>query len=164
LELAHLELGRYGQRLYELARRIDRSAIVANRVSKSVSAITFWYGGIGAGILAAVLVVLIRTFVFSPETDLISRISYDLVFVLFSFFMAQARRAKSELDVRVAKRTAALSQANEELQLEISERRRAEEALQAHLSAPALVRPVPQSAPFQRKSWLRQRARRVPRY
>jgi transcriptional regulator with GAF, ATPase, and Fis domain len=73
--------------------------------------------------------------VFSPETDLISRISYDIVFVLFSFFMAQARCAKSELEVRVAKRTAALSQANEELQLEISERRRAEEALKENVTA-----------------------------
>jgi DNA polymerase-4 len=39
-ELAHLEerFGRYGQRLYELARGMDRSPVVPNRVSKSVSA------------------------------------------------------------------------------------------------------------------------------
>jgi transcriptional regulator with GAF, ATPase, and Fis domain len=98
-------------------------------------AITFWYGGIGPGILAAVLVVLIRTFVFSRGIDLISRISYDLVFILFSVFMAQATRARNELEVRVAKRTAALTKANEDLQLEIVERRRAEEALQEHVTA-----------------------------
>src|SRR5277367_2890021 len=93
-------------------------------------AITFWYGGVTPGILAVVLVVLIRTFVFSTGTDLISRISYDLVFVLFSVFMAQATPAGNELEVRVAKRTAALTKANEDLQLEIVERKRAEEALQ----------------------------------
>src|ERR1700739_3544804 len=43
-------------------------------------AITFWYGGIGPGVLATVLVVLIRTFIFSRGIDLISRIAYDLVF------------------------------------------------------------------------------------
>ncbi len=85
-------------------------------------AITFWYGGVPPGILAVVLVVLIRTFVFSGGTDLISRISYDLVFVLFSVFMAQATRARNELEARVAKRTAALTKANEDLQLENVER------------------------------------------
>ena len=94
-------------------------------------AITFWYGGVIPGILAVVLVVLIRTFVFSTGIDLISRISYDLVFVLFSVFMAQATRARNELEVRVAKRTAALTKANEDLQLENMERKRAEESLQA---------------------------------
>lgn len=40
LELVHLEerFGRYGKRLYELARGIDHSPVVANRVSKSISA------------------------------------------------------------------------------------------------------------------------------
>jgi DNA polymerase IV len=40
LELAELEakFGRYGQRLYELARGIDHNPVVANRVSKSISA------------------------------------------------------------------------------------------------------------------------------
>ncbi len=98
-------------------------------------AITFWFGGIGPGILAAVLVVLIRTLVFSRGIDVISRVSYDLVFVLFSVFMAQATRARNELEIRVAKRTAALTKANEDLQLEIVERKRAEESLQEHVTA-----------------------------
>src|ERR1700758_1311180 len=91
-------------------------------------AITFWYAGIGPGILALVLAVLSRTFFFQPEVDWISRIAYDLVFLLFSFFMLQATRAKNELEWRVAKRTAALTKSNEDLHQEISERKRAEEA------------------------------------
>jgi len=98
-------------------------------------AITFWYAGIGPGILAMVLAVLIRTFFFQPEVDWISRLAYDLVFVLFSFFMLQATRAKNELESRVAKRTAALTKANEDLHQEISERKRAEEALQENVLA-----------------------------
>ena len=98
-------------------------------------AITFWYAGIGPGILALVLAVLIRTFFFQPEVDWISRIAYDLVFVLFSFFMLQATRAKNELEWRVAKRTAALTKANEDLHQEISERKRAEVALQENVAA-----------------------------
>ncbi len=98
-------------------------------------AITFWYGGVTPGILAVVLVVLIRTFVFSTGIDLISRVSYDLVFILFSVFMTQATRARNELESRVAKRTAALTKANEDLQLEILERKRAEGALQEHVAA-----------------------------
>jgi transcriptional regulator with GAF, ATPase, and Fis domain len=98
-------------------------------------AITFWYGGIWPGILATVMVVLIRTFIFSRGIDLISRTAYDIVFVLFSVFMAQATRARNELEVRVAKRTAALTKANEDLQIENVERKRAEEALQEHVTA-----------------------------
>ena len=91
--------------------------------------------GSGLEILATGLVMWIRTFVFRPEIDLISRIAYDLVFILFSFFMSQATLARNELEVRVSKRTAALSQANEELQVEISDRKRAEDALQEHITA-----------------------------
>ena len=92
-------------------------------------AFTFWYGGIGPGVLAVVLVLLIRTLFFTHGIDLISRISYDLVFILFAVFMTQAKRARNELEVRVAKRTAALTKANEDLRLEIMERKRAEEVL-----------------------------------
>jgi transcriptional regulator with GAF, ATPase, and Fis domain len=98
-------------------------------------AITFWYAGIGPGILALVLAVLIRTFFFQPEVDWISRIAYDVVFVLFSFFMLQATRAKNHLEWIVTRRTAALTRSNETLQQEVAERKRAEEALQENVEA-----------------------------
>jgi len=98
-------------------------------------AITFWYAGIGPGILALVLAVLIRTFFFQPEVDWISRIAYDLVFALFSFFMLQATRAKNHLEWIVSRRTAALTRTNEALQQEVAERKRAEEALQQNVKA-----------------------------
>src|ERR1700735_475656 len=98
-------------------------------------AITFWYAGTGPGVVALVLAVLIRTFLFQPEVDWISRITYDFVFLLFSFFMLQATRAKNELEARVGKRTAALTNANEDLHREIAERKRAEDALQENVSA-----------------------------
>jgi formate hydrogenlyase transcriptional activator len=98
-------------------------------------AITFWFGGIRPGILAVILAVLIRTFFFQPEIDLISNLIYDFVFILFAVFMTQATRARNELESRVAKRTAALTRANEELKLEVVERKRAEEALQENVVA-----------------------------
>jgi transcriptional regulator with GAF, ATPase, and Fis domain len=97
--------------------------------------VTFWFGGIRPGILALILAVLIRTFFFQPDVDLISRIIYDLVFILFAVFMTQATRARNELESRVAKRTAALTRANEELKQEVAERKRAEEALQENVAA-----------------------------
>jgi PAS domain S-box-containing protein len=92
-------------------------------------AITFWYGGIGPGILTALLAALIRTFVFQPGVDSLSRIVYDLVFVIFAVLMVQATRARNELEVRVAERTAALTRANQDLKIEIAERRSIEEKL-----------------------------------
>jgi transcriptional regulator with GAF, ATPase, and Fis domain len=97
-------------------------------------AVTFWYGGVRPGLLALVLVVIIRTFFRWPENEVISRVIYDLVFVLFAFFMLQATRARNELEARVVKRTAALIQANEDLKLEVSERKRAEEALRENMA------------------------------
>jgi transcriptional regulator with GAF, ATPase, and Fis domain len=58
-----------------------------------------------------------------------------VVFVLFSFFMLQATRAKNHLEWIVTRRTAALTRSNETLQQEVAERKRAEEALQENVEA-----------------------------
>lgn len=78
-------------------------------------AITFWYGGIGPGLLASLLAAIIRTSFFGPEVSLASRIGYDLIFALFAWLMIQATRARHELENRVTARTADLVQANEKL-------------------------------------------------
>jgi PAS domain S-box-containing protein len=78
-------------------------------------AITFWYVGIGPGLLAALLAAIIRNDFFGPEVGLASRISYDLIFVLFAWLMIQAARARHKLEDRVSARTADLVKANDEL-------------------------------------------------
>ena len=95
----------------------------------SAIAITFWYGGTMPGILAAVLSSLVRTYFFAPEANALSRLLYDLVFLLFALLMTQGTRARDQLEANVAERTADLTLANEELKIEIAERKLAEEAL-----------------------------------
>jgi PAS domain S-box-containing protein len=94
----------------------------------SAIAITFWYGGNKPGILAALLASIIR-YSHWTEASALSRALYDVVFVIFALLMMGVNRARGELEVRVAQRTAELTRANEELSLEIAERKRAEEKL-----------------------------------
>lgn len=94
----------------------------------SAIAITFWYGGTKPGIVAALLASIIR-YTHWSEADAVSRALYDLVFVIFALLMVGVNRARGELEVRVAQRTAELTRANEDLNLEIAERKRAEEQL-----------------------------------
>jgi signal transduction histidine kinase/ActR/RegA family two-component response regulator len=54
---------------------------------------------------------------------------YDSAFLVFALLMIWAMRARNELEVRVAERTAELTRANEDLKLEIAERKLAEEAV-----------------------------------
>jgi len=95
----------------------------------SAIAITFWYGGTKPGIVAAVLSALVRTYLFDPEINTVSRLLYDLVFLVFALLMTGIARSRKELEVRVADRTAELTQANNDLKLEIAERNRAEAEL-----------------------------------
>ncbi|PYX92492.1 MAG: hypothetical protein DMG71_17885, partial [Acidobacteria bacterium] len=94
----------------------------------SAIAITFWYGGIKPGILAALLASIVRYFHWS-EVGVMSRILYDLVFLIFALLMTILTQARDELELRVAERTADLTRANQDLSLEIAERKRAEEKL-----------------------------------
>lgn len=106
-----------------------RLPLAFNAFALSAIAITFWYGGTRPGILAAVVSALARSFVFDPAVNRISRVLYDLVFLVFALLMTWATRARDELEVRVAERTAELTRANKELSREISERKFAEEKL-----------------------------------
>src|ERR1700732_183447 len=50
----------------------------------SAIAITFWYGGTKPGIVAVLLSSLIRGFIFEGETTRLSRVLFNLVFLLFA--------------------------------------------------------------------------------
>jgi PAS domain S-box-containing protein len=95
----------------------------------SAIAVTYWYGGTLPGIFAALLSLLVRGYYFEPEISTVSRVLYDLVFLIFALLMTRITRTRNELEVRVAERTAELTRANEDLKLEIAERKQAEEKL-----------------------------------
>jgi PAS domain S-box-containing protein len=94
----------------------------------SAIAITFWYGGTKPGIVAALLASIIRYSHWS-EANAVSRALYDLVFVIFAVLMTGVNRARGELEIKVAQRTAELTKANNDLSLEIAERRNSEQKL-----------------------------------
>ena len=95
----------------------------------SAIAVTFRYGGTMPGILAALLSALSRNYVFEPEINVVSRLLYDLVFLIFVMLMIHFTRERKKLEGRVAERTAKLTRVNEDLRLEIAERKQAEDAV-----------------------------------
>ena len=117
--------------------------------------ISTWYGGTGPGVVAVVLATLVLDFFFvSPARGFTLRaadLPYMAQFVLpalLSGWFTKKRKeaetalkeARDQLDAKVQQRTAQLRNTNEKLQSEITERKRAEEAVHktqadlAHLS------------------------------
>src|SRR6266403_329105 len=82
----------------------------------SAIAITFWYGGTKPGIVAVLLSSLIRGYIFEAETSSLSRVLYELVFLIFAILMIWVRRKREALEVEVADRTTKLTAVNEDLQ------------------------------------------------
>ncbi len=63
----------------------------------SAIAITFWYGGTKPGIVAVLLSSLIRGYIFEAETSSLSRVLYELVFLIFAILMILVRRRREAL-------------------------------------------------------------------
>ena len=122
-------------------------------------AISFWFGGTGPGIVAVALSSVAFGYIVVPYQVAIfggaSRdgfsgriltafpylVYFGLVALLMSWFSASRRKAewllnqtRSDLELKVEDRTADLRNANEELQSEISERKRVEETLRERAS------------------------------
>jgi C4-dicarboxylate-specific signal transduction histidine kinase len=101
-----------------------------------------WYGGLGPGLFAAVLSVVALDYYFIPPLYALGMGPEDaadmITFVATAFFISwltsdQKRakesisKARDELDGRVKERTADLKNANQQLQLEIAERKATEQ-------------------------------------
>lgn len=105
--------------------------------------VSTWFGGIGPGIFAVIFATLLldyyfvsatRTFSVHPAA-LLYLAQFSLPALLSSWFVKKRKdaeqalkEARDQLDVKVQQRTAELRQANQQLQSEIAERQRAEEA------------------------------------
>ena len=93
----------------------------------SAITITFWYGGINPGILAVLLSTLARSYFFPAAVSPFRRMLYDSVFLVSALLMIWLTRERHDLEMKVAERTAELTAVNEQLKIEIVERKLAEE-------------------------------------
>jgi PAS domain S-box-containing protein len=125
---------RYGLAFVSVAAALGLSLVFAHfhlpqtfgTLALSAIALTFWFAGAAPGILAAVLSSIVRDFLFEANTNTESRLLFDLVFLVFALLMTRVARMRNQLELRVAERTAELTQSNESLKREIAERNQAE--------------------------------------
>ena len=103
-----------------------------------------WLGGIGPGLLAALLAAVVVDLFFTPPLYSVS-LDFDFVLRIVLFALSAGlvgwlsvrrrrmedalRLSRDELEVRVKERTSALTRSNEQLHVEIAARTRAEETL-----------------------------------
>jgi two-component system, LuxR family, sensor kinase FixL len=108
-----------------------------------------WFGGFGPGIVAASFATLAINYFFlhDSQTVRITLIDVPKITVFFASALLVSswsaakgraetllRRARDELEVRVQERTLDLRQSNQQLQVEVGERKRAEKALHEQAS------------------------------
>jgi PAS domain S-box-containing protein len=95
----------------------------------SAIAITLWYAGTAPGVLAAVLSSAVRDYLFEPNASIESRLLFDLVFLVFALLMTRVAKVRHQLELRVAERTAELTQSNDNLKHEIAKHNQVEAEL-----------------------------------
>jgi PAS domain S-box-containing protein len=84
----------------------------------SAIAITFWYGSTTSGIIATLIALLVRNSFFQPETSIMARALYDLVFLVFALLMFRVTRDQNQLETKVVEQNADLAHANAVLRRE----------------------------------------------